>query len=213
MKYGFREDQVNTGGPKFPIGPAIDNVILEKVEYVSGQDKNGSSFEAVDFYYQREDEAGVEQKIKDRLFTVNESTLQPKPNMTLEDVTKKAYEVFNTKLLRVAEACNIGREEVQEQCANSSTFRELIETYAEIINSRAKGNFFWLKTLPDNNGYTRVAAFTDFIQNMSESTCRLMYTKYEQDKIANMRTAPAAGVHEEAGAPGTDWSNVSESKF
>lgn len=213
MKYGFREDQVNTGGPKFPVGPAIDNVVLEKVEYVAGQDKNGGQFEAIDFYYLREDEGGTEQKIKDRLFTVNESTLQARPNMTLEDVIKRAYETFNTKLLRVAEALNIGREDVQEQCANANTFRELCETYAEIINSRAKGQFFWLKTLPDNNGYTRVAAYTDFIQNMSEGTCRLVYSKYEQDKIANMHLAPSAGIHEEAGAPGTDWSNVSETKF
>lgn len=215
MKYGFRDDQLPKPRTFFPASAQVDNVILDKVEYLSGQGKDGNAYEAIEFTYKREDDAGNEQTITDRQFPVNEAMISPLPTQTPEEAIKQAYENFNGKLYRVAAACGMTKEEINESCGSASNFRELIESYAEVVNSRAKGQYFWLKTMKDAKGFTKVAMFTDFIQPMTDGECRLAYTPSEQRYMEKIASAPKPGVNDvtSQGAPDNSWSGATEEQF
>lgn len=209
MNYGFKKDQVKDPIVPFPVSASVDNVILDDVQYVSGSDKRGQSFEAIDFFYKRELPDGTVQRVKDRMFCIDEGNITPSPNQKIEEAIKAAYTSFNSRLLHIVSAFGVTREEIEERCGSAGNFRELATAYAEMLKERAEGITVWLKTLPDK-GFVRVANFPNFIQAMSDGECTLSYTTWEKGKI-NSNTPPPNGVHEEDEPK--DWSTVDPSQF
>lgn len=207
--YGFDESQVQESKPKFPVSEQLSNVELRLAEYVSGKDKHGKSFEGIDFYFVRELEGGGYAELKDRQFSVDESNIDPKPGKQLDEVINEAYTSFNTRLVHIAKAFGLTRQDVFDATKESSTFQELIKNYSDLLNNNAKGKKVWLKTLPSKNGWPRVPAFPDFIEAMTSDPCTLAYSKWEKGQF-NKNTAPQNGVHEE---DDTDFVSSSEDDF
>lgn len=207
MKYGFGKGQVSERTLPFPITAQVDNVLLKKVEYISGQGKDGKTFEAFDFHYTRKLDENRTQHFKDRMFSLNEEGINPKPDQTMEEAVNKRYQGYNDRLEHIAQAFGVSHDEIEEACANVQTFEEMVSNYAAVINEACTDKPCWLKLIP-KGGYGRLPQFPDFIQPMSDGICGLKYNNYENKMMAKEQ-APSNGVHQEA----KSWTGEEEDDF
>ena len=193
--YGFGEKQVKEF-KGFPLSECVDNVTLESVEYCSGD-----NYEAIDFNYTR---PGGD-RLRDRMFEVNEENIKPRGEMSLEDSIKNAYVQFNTRLWHIADAFQIDRDEINDACTGHKTFKAFAKAYAKMISEGSAGKLVMVKTIRAKKGFINLPMFPKFVQSADEK-CTLEWSDYE--KKANIKNSkPTESVEKAAGSadePGLD---------
>lgn len=171
--YGFSDDQVQSS-KGFPLSECVDNVSLEHCEYVTGEQKDGSTYEAIDFQFTR---PGGE-RLKDRMFEVNEEKILPRQGLTLEETINQAYVNFNTRLWHIADGFEIDRDELKDACSAVKNFKEFATAYCKVVNRGSSGKKVYLKTIRSKGGYINLPMFPNFIQP-GDQDCTLSWSDYE----------------------------------
>lgn len=167
--YGFGEKQVRQF-KGFPLSECVENVSLESVEYASGE-----NYEAIDFNFTR---PGGE-RLRDRMFEVNEENVKIQGDLSLEDSIKRAYVQFNTRLWHVADAYGIDREELKDACTGVKNFKAFAAAYAKMISEGCAGKVVFVKTIKAKGGFINLPMFPNFIQS-SDEDCSLQWSDYEK---------------------------------
>lgn len=167
--YGFSKDQVSEF-KGFPLSECVDQVYLEEIQYVSGD-----NYEAIDFNFTRP--SG--ERLRDRMFEVNENKIEPWGDLSLEDTIKRAYVQFNTRLWHIADAFDTDREELNNACTGHKSFKSFAQAYGKLVSEASAGKQVFVKTIRSKGGFINLPSFPNFIQS-ADKDCALQWTDYEK---------------------------------
>lgn len=173
--YNFENAKASTS--PFPVSCHVDNVTLDRCEYVSQ-----SNWEAIDFYYKREGST-----LKDRIFAAKIENTKPRPyipNDTAADALAAKDAIMLSQLKQIATKFGITNEQILA-LGNLKDFKTLAMQYCNMVNSKCKGVKLYCKTIVDDGGFTKIARGNNtipFLQRMDSGDCELSYTVNELAK-------------------------------
>lgn len=168
---------------QFPVQCDVDQVTLDKCEYIAQNSWEANSWEAIDFLYKRRGSV-----LKDRMFSINPNGATARSWVegdTVEDALEARTAVFMTQLKHIATKFGITDEQLYA-LGELKTFKDLATAYCKMVNDKRKGVKMYCKTIRNQDGFTKLArgknSTMPFLQNMAEGDCTLHYTNFE---IAN----------------------------
>lgn len=191
------EDAKSTNRP-FPVKEVVDNVELDKVEYISATSSNGNDYEGIKFYFKRS-VSGLTSYFADLKSPPKEAWATER---TLPDGTKISKEEdFNSKmkeyvsyLRHIAFAFGVTEQDLASR-GKFNTFAEAARSYCEVLNSKKEGSKVFLKTVKNKDGYTCLPTYigSGFCASMNEESPSFRYTDRELELIEK---ASRSGVSE-----------------
>lgn len=187
--YGQTAD-IQESLPKFPISDKIDNVVLEKVEYVNTTSKKGNEYEALVFTFSRKLPDGTKQMFLPRVLPVNQEQILGWEGAG-EDTVAQKFKELNQTINHIARVVtNLTKEEIEEKTLAKS-FSGFARKYANMVNELIDENgcpMMFMKLVPNKKNYPALPKFPDFLQRMSDGLCSLAYTEYETKEMKKTNT-------------------------
>ena len=198
--FGFGAENAKSTNRPFPVKEVVDNVELDKAEYVNAVSSNGNNYEGIKFYFKR-NVSGLTSYLTDLKSPPKQAWAQEK---TFPDGTKITKEEdFNSKmkdyvsyLRHIAFAFGVTEQDLTAK-GTFQTFGEAARNYCDVLNSRKDGNRVFLKTVKNKDGYTCLPSYlgTGFCASMNEESPSFKYTERELELI---ELASKSGVSEQS---------------
>lgn len=198
MNFGFGADNAKSTTRPFPVKEVVDNVELDKAEYIKATSANGNDYEGIKFNFKRS-AGGQTSYLSDLKSPPRENWASER---VLPDGTKISKEEdFNNKmkeyvsyLRHIAFAFGVTEEDLTSK-GKFNTFGEAATAYCNTINERKTGKRVFLKTIKNKEGYTSLPSYigNGFCASMDEEAPDFRYTDRELQMI---ELASKSGVEE-----------------
>ena len=190
MNYDFNTVVNDTVVP-FPVAADVDNVIIQKVEYISDTSQSGNDYEGIQFMFERNTKDG-KSLLKDFIYKVNETQIFTRDGESEEDALKRMRNEFLKRLLHYASKYGATKESLAQATAfqegEAKTFENFANKFVAYFTGILDNRRLYVKTFMNKNGYTILPAFVPFLQEISEGACKMSYTKRELGKLQEIRT-------------------------
>lgn len=197
--FGFGAENAKSTNRPFPVQEVVDNVELDKVEYVNATSANGNPYEAIKFYFKRSHNGQIayltELKSPPRKEWGQERMLPDGTKISKEEDYASKMKDYVTYLRHIAFAFGVTNEDLTSK-GQFNTFADAAKSYCDVLNSKKNGVKVYLKTVKNKDGYTCLPSYigTGFCCSMNEETPGFKYTDRELELIEN---ASRSGVQDE----------------
>lgn len=196
--FGFGAENAKATNRPFPVKEVVDNVELDKVEYVNAISGSGNAYEGVKFSFKRvvsgQTSYLTELKSPPREAWAQDKTLPDGTFISKEDDFKSKMKDYVSYLRHIAFAFGVTEEDLTSR-GNFSTFGEAAKSYCDVLNARKVNKRVFLKTVKNKDGYTCLPTYigTGFCASMDEESPSFRYTDRELELI---ELASKSGVSE-----------------
>lgn len=198
MNFGFGADNAKSTTRPFPVKEAVDNVELDKAEYIKATSANGNDYEGIKFHFKRTASGQTsyltDLKSPPRENWSAERVLPDGTKITKEEDFNNKMKEYVSYLRHIAFAFGVTEEDLTSR-GKFNTFGEAARGYCDILNSRKNGKKVFLKTIKNKEGYTSLPSYigNGFCASMDEEAPDFRYTDRELQLI---ELASKSGVEE-----------------
>jgi hypothetical protein len=188
--FSFGAENAKATSRPFPVKEAVDNVELDKVEYVNAVSANGNNYEGVKFYFKRfvsgQTSYLADLKSPPKQDWSQERLLPDGTKITKEEDYNSKMREYVSYLRHIAFAFGVTEEDLTSK-GKFSTFGEAARNFCDVLNERAKNKKVFLKTVKNKDGYTCLPTYigTGFCSSMDDESPSFKYTDRELDLIEN----------------------------
>lgn len=163
-------DQKKTG-TRFPVSSSNSNVTLSSVTYIKAEDCNSKNG-AINFTFEKDGAI-----INHKRFLPDLDNVQQRDGETLDQAKERSFKSFNAILQHIG-------NKFTDNVTTGNNLIEYVKNWCGMMSKAVVGHKVYLKTILNNNGYTDLPKYPDFIQNMNSGECTLLYTDKEREANA-----------------------------
>lgn len=199
MNYGFGADNAKSTTRPFPVKEIVDNVELEKAEYIKAISAGGNEYEGIRFQFKRTSNGQTSNlsdlKSPPRENWSNERILPDGTKISKEEDFNNKMKEYVSYLRHIAFAFGVTEEDLTAK-GNFKTFGEAASNYCDVLNARKTNRKVYLKTVKNKDGYTSLPSYigNGFCVSMDNGIPEFKYTDRELQLI---ELASRSGVAED----------------
>lgn len=204
MNFGFGAENAKPTTRPFPVKELVDNVELDKVEYIKAVSAGGNDYEGIKFHFKRSSNGQTsylsDLKSPPRESWATEKVLADGTKISKEDDFNSKMREYVSYLRHIAFAVGVTEQDLTAK-GTFSTFGEAAMNYCDVLNTKGK-NKVYLKTVKNKEGYTCLPSYvgTGFCSSMNDDIPDFKYTDRESQVI---ELASRSGVAEQTNSVST----------